>query len=240
MPRTLADTLAHHHTGAGADGGPVLASPGRRQFLRQGAAATVLAGTGGLLLGIRHAFAAETEGAVDRPASLAAALASGAEFKPNAFVRIDTSGRVTLISKQPEVGQGIKTSLPMVIAEELDVSWRDVQVEQGDLNPVYGGQTAGGSNSTPNHYNDFRRLGATARHLLVAAAAQRWAVPAAELTTEEGAVLHRGSQRRAPYGELVAAAALLPVPQAESVRQKDPKDFKLLGQRVGGSTTAPS
>jgi isoquinoline 1-oxidoreductase beta subunit len=195
----------------------------RRQFLRRSAQAA-----GGLLLGIYlHPLSAAD--AVGKPASTA-----DGEFKPNAFVRIATNGAVTLISKQPEIGQGIKTALPMVIAEELDVRWQDVRIVQGDLDPAYGSQSAGGSTSTPTNYNEFRRLGATARALLVQAAALSWGVPAAECATEAGAVLHRASKRKLGYGALVAKAAALPVPDPATVKLKDPKDFKLMGTRVGG------
>jgi isoquinoline 1-oxidoreductase beta subunit len=141
---------------------------------------------------------------------------------------------VTLVSKQPEIGQGIKTSLPMVIAEELEVDWKDVRVVQGDLNPAYGPQGAGGSTSTPTNYENFHRLGATARTMLVQAASQAWGVPAAECRAERGAVLHDASKRRLGYGALVKAAALLPVPDANSVQLKDPASYRLLGTRVGG------
>ena len=134
--------------------------PSRRQLLQ---------GSGGLLLGLWLPGSRAASDAVGKPESLATAT----EFKPNAFIRIASNGVVTLISKQPEIGQGIKTSLPMVIAEELSVNWRDVKIVQGDLDPIYGSQGAGGSTSTPTNYQDFLRLGATARTLLVQAAAQR-------------------------------------------------------------------
>ncbi|MFL6674392.1 MAG: molybdopterin cofactor-binding domain-containing protein [Massilia sp.] len=194
-------------------------SPSRRHFLRQSAV-----GGGALVLGLHG------EGllaAVTRPVD-------GATFAPNAFIRIDARGLVTLVSKQPEIGQGIKTSLPMVIAEELEVDWKDVRIVQGDLDPVYGGQGAGGSTSTPNNYNDFHRLGATARTILVQAAAQGWGVPASECTAAHGAVVHAASKRKLGYGALVAAAARLPVPDVKEVTLKDPSAFRLLGTRVGG------
>lgn len=196
----------------------------RRAFLRRSAQ-----GAGGLLLGL-YLSPADAAAPVGKPASLAAT----AEFKPNAFIRIASSGVVTLISKQPEIGQGIKTSLPMVIAEELEVDWKDVVIVQGDLDPAYGSQSAGGSTSTPNNYTDFQRLGATARTLLIQAAALSWNVPAAECIASGGAVLHHASQRKLGYGALVAKAAALPVPDAQSVQLKDPKDYKLLGKRIGG------
>jgi len=196
-----------------------LTSPSRRLFLRNSAAG------GALVIGMSAGGA------------LAAAVGPGAQddFTPNAFIRITRDGSVTLISKQPEIGQGIKTSLPMVIAEELDIDWKSVRVVQGDLNPTaYGGQGAGGSTSTPNNYDHFRRLGAAARAMLVQAAAQGWGVAPGDCSTDGGAVLHAASKRRIGYGALAAAAAKLPVPDAAGVTLKDPASFKLLGTRVGG------
>lgn len=163
-----------------------------------------------------------------------AASDSNGEFSPNAFIRIAQDGRVTLVSKQPEIGQGIKTSLPMVLAEELEVDWKDVHVVQGDLNPIYGNQSAGGSTSTPNNYNDFHRLGATARTMLIQAAALTWNVPPSECKAVSGTVIHTASGRKLTYGELVARAATLPIPDAQQVVLKDPATYKLLGTRVGG------
>lgn len=203
---------------------PDLARAGRRDFLRRSA----LAG-GGLVLGFYLNGSGNAAEQVAKPAA-----APGAEFKPNAFIRIGRDGIVTLVSKQPEIGQGIKTSLPAVIAEELEVSWKDVRIVQGDLDPAYGRQSAGGSTSTPTNYEDFRRLGATAKAMLVEAAARTWKVPPGECEAADSAVHHRPSKRRLGYGQLVVAAAALPVPDARSVRVKDPKDFKLLGKRIGG------
>lgn len=193
----------------------------RRHFLRQSAA-----GGASLLLGL-HA------GGVIAAADSTVTSDNG-DFAPNAFIRIGQDGRVTLISKQPEIGQGIKTSLPMVIAEELDVDWNDVRVVQGDLNPVYGSQGAGGSTSTPTNYDNFHRLGATARAILVQAASQTWNVPAAECATAQGSVEHKGSGRKLGYGALVKVAATLPVPDAKGVQLKDPATYRLLGTRIGG------
>lgn len=168
----------------------------------------------------------------------AASAAVPAGFNPNAFIRIAPDGSVSIYSHKPEVGQGIRTSLPMVVAEELDVDWKSVTVIPGDLDPAYSilgmNQSAGGSNSTPTSYDPMRRMGAMGRMMLVAAAAKNWNVPASECVTEAGAVHHRASGRKAGYGELVAVAATLPAPDAKAVVLKDPKSFKLLGQRVGG------
>ena len=159
-------------------------------------------------------------------------------LNPNVFIKITPDNVVTLVSKNPEIGQGIKTALPMIIAEELDVPWDSVVVAQADLNAAYGSQQSVGSTSMPNNYTPMRRLGATARALLVAAAAQKWSVAAAECTTEKGAVLHGPSGKRATYGELAAVAAALPMPDPASVTLKDPKNFKIIGTRIPGVDNA--
>ena len=204
---------------------PDLKSASRRDFLR-----TSLAAGGGLVLGFYLKPAGSADGQVARPES----PPGGAEFRPNAFIRIAPDGVVTLVSKQPEIGQGIKTALPMVIAEELEVNWKDVRIVQGDLDPIYGSQSAGGSRSTPTNYNEFHRLGATARTMLVEAAALTWGVPAAECHGADSAVHHTKSGRKLGYGQLAARAATLPVPEAGAVVLKNPKDFKILGRRIGG------
>jgi isoquinoline 1-oxidoreductase beta subunit len=153
----------------------------------------------------------------------------------NPYVQISADGTVVLFAKNPEVGQGVKTSLPLIVAEELDVDWQQVEVRQSAISAeLYGLQLAGGSTSIPMNYEALRRAGATARTMLVAAAAQRWSVPAAELTTQSGTVRHPASGRSATYGELAAAAAALPVPSADSVKLKDKSAFRLLGTRVTG------
>lgn len=217
----------------------------RRDFLR-----CAFAGSSGLVLGLVLGVPGAALGEVVKPKGAAdgkgaptgsgaaappsAASSASAEFAPSVFIRIDASGPVRIVSKQPEIGQGVKTALPMVIAEELDVDWKDVVVVQGDLDTAYGRQIAGGSTSTPNNYEDFRRLGATARAMLVAAAAQMWSVSVAECSTAHGNVEHRKSGRRLRYGQLATAAAKLPVPAAASVTLKNPRDFKLLGSRQPG------
>ena len=198
----------------------------RRSFLR----ASGLAG-GGLVLGFYFKSTGRALGAQVVNASAGAPAA----FSPHALIRIAPDGVVTLISKRPEMGQGVKTSLPMIIAEQLEVNWKDVVIEQGDLNAAYGdSQGAGGSSSTPTDYEPFHRIGATARTILVEAAAQTWGVPAGECYAANAAVHHRPSGKTLEYGDLVAKAATLPVPDAASVKLKDPKDYKLLGTRVGG------
>jgi isoquinoline 1-oxidoreductase beta subunit len=188
----------------------------RRHFIKVGA----LAG-GGLFVGT-----------LVRLGELDAAEPIAADFTPNAFIRITSSGAVSIIAPNSEMGQGVKTSLPMIVAEELDVAWEQVTITQGDLNPAYGRQTSVGSQSTPSNFAPLRRAGATARAVLVQAAAETWGVPAADCSTEKGAVIHRASNKRATYGELAAKAATLTPPA--NVPLKDPKDFKLLGTRVPG------
>ena len=130
------------------------------------------------------------------------------------------------------MGQGVKTSLPMIIAEQLEVPWKEISIEQGDFDEKkFGNQSAGGSNSTPNNYDNFHLVGATVRTMLVEAAAQTWGVPAAECRAEKAAVIHT-SGKSLTYGQLAAKASTLPVPAKSAVTLKQPKDFKLLGTRV--------
>ncbi|HUF51897.1 MAG TPA: molybdopterin cofactor-binding domain-containing protein [Longimicrobiales bacterium] len=189
---------------------------GRRQFLR----VTALAGGGMLLATYVDGF-----GAADAFAGVGTV-----DFSPNAFIRIMPDGIVTIIAKNPEIGQGVKTMLPMLIADELDVDWQNVRVEQGDFDPAkYSGQSAGGSNATPSSWLPMRRVGAAARAMLVTAAAQTWNVPASDLTTEPGAVVHRASNRRLPYTQLLERAATVTAPDLESVPLKDPAEFRIIG-----------
>lgn len=195
-------------------------SVSRRSFLR----VVGIAG-GGLLLGsyVEVFTAATAEGTT-----------TSDSFSPNAFIVIGTDSKVTIIGKNPEVGQGIKTSLPMIIAEELDVDWTSVTVEQAMSDPSkYGNQFAGGSLGTPMNWDDLRRAGAVGRALMIAAAAKTWGVSGSECTTRSGVVSHT-SGKTATYGSLVAIAATLPVPDSKTVPLKDAKTYHLLGTRVPG------
>lgn len=159
--------------------------------------------------------------------------------KLNAYVSIAPDGIVTIVSKNPEIGQGIKTSLPMLIAEELDVDWANVRTVQAGNDPqAYGRQFAGGSMATPLHWDQLRQVGAAARAMLVAAAAADWGVEAASLTTEPGVVVHAASGRRAPYGTLVAKAATLTPPELSSVALKDASAYRIIGQPMPQVDTA--
>jgi isoquinoline 1-oxidoreductase subunit beta len=191
----------------------------RREFLR----VTAVAG-GGVL------FASYLE-----PLGVARAAQPAADFIPNAFIRITPDGMVTILAKNPEIGQGVKTMLPMLIAEELDVEWKNVRVEQAPLDTAkFTGQSAGGSTATPNNWLPMRRVGAAARAMLVAAAAQTWGVAEAECETTSGEVRHPASRRRLTYGQLVERAATVTAPDLETVRLKDTKHFRIIGTRVPG------
>lgn len=191
----------------------------RRAFLKLSTAAG-----GGLLLGFRWLSAETTS-------------AASVNFKPNAFLSIAPSGQVTLLSQNPEVGQGIKTAFPMIIGEELDVAWQDVKIEQAPLDTnQYERQVTAGSGAVRATYSTLREAGASARALLVSAAAKEWGVKPATCTTANSTVTHQPTGRTLSYGQLANSAAKLPLP--DSVKLKDSSQFTLLGTRVGGTDVA--
>jgi isoquinoline 1-oxidoreductase beta subunit len=151
-------------------------------------------------------------------------------FTPNAFIKIGADGTILLMAPNPEIGQGVKTSLPMIIAEELCVNWKKVQVEVAPLDTKYGDQTAGGSGAIRGRFAALRTVGATAREMLVKAAAQTWNVPHGECTAEDGSVIHKVSGKKLSYGELASKAATLEVPSNPMLKNR--KDFKLIGTRI--------
>ena len=165
--------------------------------------------------------------------SLASAEASGTL---NAYVSINADGSVTIYGPNPEVGQGVNTSLPMIVAEELDAKWDDVRCEAAPVQQQYGMQFAGGSLSIPMRWDEMRKVGATAKEMLCRAAATQWGVPRKELTTAESMVLHSRSGKAAHYKDLVAAASLLSVPDEADVRLKAPEQYRLLGQRISNAS----
>jgi isoquinoline 1-oxidoreductase subunit beta len=196
--------------------------PTRREFLKTAGSVTTMALTIGF----------EWLG----PTRRAAAGGSPAVFAPNAFLRIDADGSVTVIAKHVEMGQGAYTGIATVLAEELDADWAQVRVESAPANvklyanSAFGMQGTGGSSAMANSWSQLREAGAKGRAMLLTAAAKDWKVPVTELTTDKGVVFHAGSKRKASYGSLTAKAAALPVP--DKVTLKDPKDFKLIGRQA--------
>lgn len=193
----------------------------RRAFLRVSA----LAG-GGILIGALYR---------DTGVGVLDAAEPIADFVPNVYITITPDNVVTIVAKNPEIGQGVKTMLPMLIADELDVDWEKVRVVQADQDPKYTpGQSAGGSTATPNNWLPMRRAGAVGRAMMISAAAQTWGVSESECTTASGAVHHRASNRQLTYGQLATRAATLTPPDEASVRLKDPSEFKIIGKPIGG------
>ncbi|MGB5689835.1 MAG: molybdopterin cofactor-binding domain-containing protein, partial [Woeseiaceae bacterium] len=170
-----------------------------------------------------------------RISSTGPGLAENETWVANLYVRIDTDGTITIVSKNPEAGQGVKTAFPMVVAECLNVDWKNVSVEQAPLDDRYGRQVIGGSRGTPDGWDDLRIAGTAARHLLVTAAAKDWGVPPGECSAEKGVVVHAASGRSARYESLLDAAAQLDVPDVDELDLKSrPSDFSLLGTFVPG------
>src|SRR5258705_8419524 len=210
----------------------------RRVFLKTGAAVG-----GGLLISLYlpELALASGESNAGSPTLVAA------PFAPNAFIRIGTDDIITVIVNKSEMGQGVYTSLPMLVAEELEANWSNVRFEAAPVDQVYnhsvfGIQMTGGSTSTASEWDRFRKAGATARVMLIGAAAQNWSVDPQSLKAENGFVIHAATVRRASFGSLADAAAKTQPPQ--DVPLKDPKDFKLIGkptrrldtpQKVNGS-----
>lgn len=186
----------------------------RRTFLQMTGIASA-----GLVIGVTDA---QSAGSVE----------SGAVLIPNAFVEISSTG-IVILATQPEIGQGVKTSIPMILAEELDAAWADVEVRVSPIDSKkYGIQTAGGSTATPRNWNPMRKAGAVARVMLIEAAARTWGVPASECSARDSRVTHAASKRSAHYRELAVLAATLPVPDPDAVPLKNRADYRLLNTRV--------
>lgn len=190
---------------------------GRRSFIKR----STLAG-GGLMIGFAW-------WAGCKPKSVAEEVTMPKEwFKINAYLSIGENGITTIMSPNPEIGQNVKTSMPMIVAEELDIDWKDVVVEQAPLDTVsYSWQIAGGSMSISSSWKNLRMAGATAKQMLKEAAAKEWAVPVKELVTENGMISHPSSGKKGSYGQFASAASKLEVPK--EVDLKTPKDFKIIG-----------
>ncbi len=200
---------------------PVTAqNPSRRKFLKDSAALM-----GGLVIGFYLPIKGGRAYAADAPPEQV--------YPPNAFIRIAPDDSITIVVNKSEMGQGVYTSLPMLIAEELEADWSRIRVESAPVAAVYnrpgmGMQMTGGSSSIPSSWEQLRRVGASGRIMLIRAAAQQWGVPESECHAENSQVIHAGSGKKASYGALADAAAKLPLP--DNVPLKPPRDFKLIGK----------
>ncbi len=200
----------------------------RREFLK----VTAIVG-GGLAIGAYlPAFAQEKR---------APGLDVAKSFEPNAWVRITPDNTITIVVDKSEMGQGVMTSMPMLVAEELDADWPQIKTQQAPANEVYknlkfGIQATGGSTSVASSWEHLRQMGATAREMLVAAAAQQWGVTPDSCVTDKGMITHSASGRKVSYGEVATAAASLPVPQ--NPKLKSPENFKFIGKPIARVDTA--
>ena len=183
----------------------------RRDFLK----ITALSG-GGMLLSLAFPSIAEA--------------APVADFTPNVYIKIGEDGTIILQAPNPEIGQGVKTSLPIIIAEELCVDWKKIQVELAPLDSKFGRQMAGGSGSVRGRFTELRKVGATAREMLINAAAQTWNVSPSECMAENGTVIHKNTGKKLDYGELASKAATMEAPANPTL--KEPKEFKYIGTRI--------
>lgn len=182
----------------------------RREFVSAGAAAGA-----GLVIGfyLPHGHESQKE-----------------SFSPNAYLRITPDNKVTVVVARSEMGQGVRTALPMILAEELEADWKQIEIEQAGASTLFGDQTTGGSASIRTTWDPMRKAGAAAREMLISAAALTWNVPRSACTAESGRIKHAASNRNLSYGELVDKASTLPIPTDVPLKQS--KDYKIVGQRL--------
>jgi isoquinoline 1-oxidoreductase beta subunit len=189
---------------------PELKGLNRREFVAAGIAAGV-----GLVVG----FYLPHKGGASKEA-----------FSPNAYLRITPDNKITIVVARSEMGQGIRTALPMILAEELEADWKHIEIEQAGASTLYGDQTTGGSASVRTTWDPMRKSGAAAREMLISAAALTWGVPRSSCAAQNGNIVHGASKRQLSYGDLAAKAATLPVPTDAPLKQS--KDYKIVGQRL--------
>jgi isoquinoline 1-oxidoreductase beta subunit len=204
-----------------SDDSVVLANVSRRRFLKS-------MSLGGLVLAVGFQSTASAQ----EPKKYGAdGMPNGWTDNPLAFVSIAVDGTVTIVCHRSEMGQGVRTGMPMIVADELEADWKRVRVAQapGD-EKKFGNQDTDGSRSTRHFFEPMRRCGAAARAMLEAAAADQWKVPVIEVAAKNHEVVHRASGRRLGYGALAKAAAAKPVPERAALRLKDPKDFRYIGK----------
>ena len=152
------------------------------------------------------------------------------EFSPNAYLRISPDNKITIVVARSEMGQGVRTALPMILAEELEADWKQIDIEQAGASTLYGDQTTGGSASVRTTWDPMRKAGAQAREMLISAAALTWGVPRSACAAQQGSVVQSAAKKRLTYGELAAKASTLPIPT--DVPLKQTKDYKIVGQRL--------
>ena len=155
---------------------------------------------------------------------------SAKEFSPNAYLKITPEGKITIVVARSEIGQGVRTSLPMILAEELEVDWKQISIEQAGASTLFGDQTTGGSASVKSTWDPMRKAGASAREMLISAAALEWGVPRSACKAQSGSVWRGGSNTSLSYGALASRAATLPIPSDPPLKQA--KDYKIVGQRI--------
>lgn len=151
-------------------------------------------------------------------------------FSPNAYLRITSDNKVTIVVARSEMGQGVRTALPMILAEELEADWKQIEIEQAGASTLYGDQTTGGSASVRTTWDPMRKAGAAAREMLISAAALTWGVPRSGCVAQSGYIVNAALNRRLSYGELAIKAATLPIPTDVALKQS--KDYKIVGQRL--------
>src|SRR6202051_1490680 len=151
-------------------------------------------------------------------------------FSPNAYLRITPDSKITIVVARSEMGQGVRTALPMILAEELEADWKQIEIEQAGASALYGDQTTGGSASVRTTWDPMRKAGAAAREMLISAAALTWGVPRSSCSAQSESVVHTATNRKLSYGELAGKAPTLPGPRDVTLKQA--KDYKIVGQRL--------